>query len=435
MDAPFRIYRESERKASKYSWVSVAGTIDEMQKLARDLRAEKSQAAHRLAARITNATPLFEEKEDKRRRREYRKAQKERFTRPEPGFSLYEGRTRGKRMRYTYDEEDIYGTDENPRSSKNSRTATPVEGPTFTASGRPVRSAFGRSYGDRLAMDNDGDSKSRESSPFDRADGVEELTPRGDGQQRRRPGRAQVEAHLHSSLANRGHVDEFDDESDAESTGEEWAGDDQDFEGRFDDEEDEDDADESSVATSDDDLGLELPAKSLVVHLKCGSRLSQAMDAAKVQKSSQAMPLSAAYNGMTASYPSGLPEAQGVTTVHRLPQPTAGIPQPLPSRPPVMRSVISERTTQNSATASPHTHTYQTAAYSSMLSQPNGQISVSHAAPFVPQTAAPPVQLNQAAGAGLTGASQVPTSFPISHSTSVQSDTIQLPPTPHQNGP
>ena len=273
VDAPFRIYRESEQKASSYMWINVAGTIEEAQKLARDLRAEKSQGAHRLAARITNAVPMFEEREDKRRRREYRKAQKERFVRPDPGFSLYEGRTRGKRMRYTYDEEDIYGTDDNARPQRRSRTETPTDGPTFTASGRAVRSAFGRSYGDKPR--HGGGSSTHASSPIGEEDGSDNRR-----QSTRAHGRARRTAPKHRlpHPNGRSHVDDFDDGSDAESTGEDWAGDDQDFEGRFDEDEGNDDADESSIASSDDELGLPQEPRSLVVRLRCGPRIAQVLN-------------------------------------------------------------------------------------------------------------------------------------------------------------
>lgn len=67
---------------------------------------------------------------------------KEQFKRPEPGFSLYEGRTRGKKMKYTYsDEEDTFDSDTtNRRSTRNTGTNTPADvGPVTTASGRQIR--------------------------------------------------------------------------------------------------------------------------------------------------------------------------------------------------------------------------------------------------------------------------------------------------------
>lgn len=68
--------------------------------------------------------------------------QKERFKRPEPGFSMYEGRTRGKRIKYTYsDDEDVSFSDSTTRrSTRNTGTTTPAEtGPVTTSSGRQVR--------------------------------------------------------------------------------------------------------------------------------------------------------------------------------------------------------------------------------------------------------------------------------------------------------
>jgi hypothetical protein len=64
---------------------------------------------------------------------------------------MYEGRTRGKRMRYTYDEEDDDDSEAqgSRRSTRNSGVATPA-GPTTTLSGRQVRSRVGGVYGESL---------------------------------------------------------------------------------------------------------------------------------------------------------------------------------------------------------------------------------------------------------------------------------------------
>lgn len=66
---------------------------------------------------------------------------KQQFKRPEPGFSVYEGRTRGKRIKYTYsDDEDFLTDSSNWRSTRNTRTHTPADtGPVTTASGRQIR--------------------------------------------------------------------------------------------------------------------------------------------------------------------------------------------------------------------------------------------------------------------------------------------------------
>lgn len=139
----FRVYRESN-PAALYNrqWISVAGSIDEVKALADKLAtADGGPNARKLSTNIIKNIANFEEKEEKRKRREYRRQQKERFRRPEPGFSMYEGRTRGKRVKYTYSEDEDFQTDStNRRSTRNTRNHSPIEaGPVVTASGRQSR--------------------------------------------------------------------------------------------------------------------------------------------------------------------------------------------------------------------------------------------------------------------------------------------------------
>ncbi|PNP80195.1 hypothetical protein FNYG_06438 [Fusarium nygamai] len=142
-DTAFRVYRESNPAGSNRTWWSVAGTIEELKTLAEKLQVKDGgPKATKLAQKMFSAVPRFEAGEDKRKRRDYRQARKEQFKRPEPGFSLYEGRTRGKKMKYTYsDDEDIFTTDSTTRrSTRNTGTHTPVEtGPVTTASGRQIK--------------------------------------------------------------------------------------------------------------------------------------------------------------------------------------------------------------------------------------------------------------------------------------------------------
>jgi hypothetical protein len=143
-DTSFRVYRESNPAGLQRTWWSVAGSIDELKTLAEKLESQDGgPKAKAFAKRILNSVPRFEATEEKRRRREYRQMRKEQFRRPEPGFSLYEGRTRGKRMKYTYsdDEADFYSDSTTRRSTRNTRNHTPAEpsGPVTTASGRQVR--------------------------------------------------------------------------------------------------------------------------------------------------------------------------------------------------------------------------------------------------------------------------------------------------------
>ncbi|KAI9646716.1 hypothetical protein NHQ30_004713 [Ciborinia camelliae] len=155
-DTHFRVYRESNHTGVKRTWRSVASDIDELKLLAEKLvKHDGGQKARTLSGKMLAAVPRFEATEEKRKRREYRQARKEQFKRPEPNFSMYEGRTRGKRMKYTYsdDEDDVFSdTTGSRRSTRNTGNHTPAEpaGPTVTLSGRQVRSRVGGAYGESV---------------------------------------------------------------------------------------------------------------------------------------------------------------------------------------------------------------------------------------------------------------------------------------------
>ncbi|KAI1823076.1 hypothetical protein F4861DRAFT_352213 [Xylaria intraflava] len=142
-DTNFRVYRESNPAGFNRTWWSVAGTIDELNALCNKLQTvDGGPKAKLLAQKMQAAIPRFEATEEKRKRREYRLMRKEQFKRPEPGFSMYEGRTRGKRIKYTYsDDEDFYSDSTTRKSTRNTGTHTPAEptGPVTTASGRQVK--------------------------------------------------------------------------------------------------------------------------------------------------------------------------------------------------------------------------------------------------------------------------------------------------------
>jgi hypothetical protein len=63
-DTHFRLYRESTGSATKRTWWSVAGTIDELKAFADSLDNQKQQAPKRLTERIRNAIPRFEGSEE-----------------------------------------------------------------------------------------------------------------------------------------------------------------------------------------------------------------------------------------------------------------------------------------------------------------------------------------------------------------------------------
>ncbi|TVY44784.1 hypothetical protein LOCC1_G002144 [Lachnellula occidentalis] len=155
-DTNFRVYRESNHTGVKRTWFSVADDIDNLKALADKLfNEDRGQKARTLSGKIMAAIPLFEATLEKRKRREYRQARKHQFKRPEPNFSMYEGRTRGKRMKYTYSEEEDEGysdTTTSRRSTRNTRAHTPAEGfgPTVTQSGRQVKARQGGAYGESI---------------------------------------------------------------------------------------------------------------------------------------------------------------------------------------------------------------------------------------------------------------------------------------------
>ncbi|KHN95121.1 uncharacterized protein MAM_07006 [Metarhizium album ARSEF 1941] len=143
-DTNFRIYREGNPAATNRTWFSVAGSIQELKALAEKLETrDGGPKAKKLSQKMLQVVPRFEAGEEKRKRREYRQMRKEQFKRPEPGFSMYEGRTRGKRIKYTYsDDEDGFFSDSTgyKRSSRNTGANTPAEtGPVTTSSGRQIR--------------------------------------------------------------------------------------------------------------------------------------------------------------------------------------------------------------------------------------------------------------------------------------------------------
>lgn len=189
----------------------------------------------------------------KRKRREYRVNRTAAFTRPEPGFSLYEGRTRGKRLRYTFDEGDDFDSDDAPvrRSGRQSaRDSSPLHsGPTVTASGRQVRSRATGTYGETLHSGQTTDRTSPATGDYVRSDVSEEP----------RQGRS-------TRAGNRSHLNrEMDSEEDDDATS--WDGG----------EEDEDEPDQMDLDDDDDDLADqssegEAEPQSLVVTLRYGKK-------------------------------------------------------------------------------------------------------------------------------------------------------------------
>ncbi|KAJ5099765.1 hypothetical protein N7532_006766 [Penicillium argentinense] len=247
-DTHFRLYRESNPSLKHITWWSVAGDIPELQAVANKLQEEKGTNSKKLSEKILSAIPRFEASEDKRKRRDYRLARKAAFARPEPGFSMYEGRTRGKKLKYTYsDDEDIF-SDEGPsrRSARNTTTVTPAEPsrPRFTASGRQIRSRAGGLYGASLLSGQRGDSEDEDDNP--------------------RPQRNRTSVHPNGYSGY--DADDLEDESDAASSGNESGNE---WKVGDDDEHDNDGDDDGEVASGDESIVNGEPP-SLVVQLRYG---------------------------------------------------------------------------------------------------------------------------------------------------------------------
>ncbi|KAL9100453.1 MAG: hypothetical protein Q9163_004177 [Psora crenata] len=288
-DTHFRLYRDSNRALKHNTWRSIAGTVDEVKEVADKLGEENTQASRRLRDRILAAIPRFEASEEvspryikeryqnyltlgqKRRRRDYRLARKAQFIRPEPGFSLYEGRTRGKRIRYTYSDEEGAGSDgvSGGRSNRNSGISSPAEpaGPKYTASGRQIRSRHGRLYGESLSSGKHEPREANGGSHIDIYNGEDDRHTRG------RPRRVAQSNGVKSNARARETSNGLDLSSDSDHpsddtfSGHEWDGGDEDEPNTFA-EDDEEDVDMSDESDSRDSLGDTDAHRSLIVSLR-----------------------------------------------------------------------------------------------------------------------------------------------------------------------
>lgn len=164
----------------------------------------------------------------KRRRREYRQQRRAAFTRPEPGFGIYEGRTRGKRPRYNFEEEDDGDDFESDATSTRRSTrhqsarSTPFEtGPTYTASGRQTKRPRVGEYGESLLSNNV--MNMEELAPdYDHRAGSHESDPvRGGGRATRSGGAANGA----NNSRQRKHIDGYnsiDEMSDEDDAADDW---------------------------------------------------------------------------------------------------------------------------------------------------------------------------------------------------------------------
>ncbi|KAI8628662.1 hypothetical protein F5Y19DRAFT_109529 [Xylariaceae sp. FL1651] len=262
-DTHFRVYRESNPAGFSRTWWSVAGSIEELTALCDKLQTvDGGPKAKKLAQKMLSAVPRFEATEEKRKRREYRLMRKEQFKRPEPGFSMYEGRTRGKRMKYTYsDDEDFLSDSTTRRSTRNTGTHTPAEpaGPVTTASGRQIKAPS------RMTVDASNNIVTT-SPTQDSEDPRSKETSVGPGGRPRRS--AAVNHGTNGWTSQKKDYNSMDDEMDEdEDDSEPELGDDEgdDHVPDGDSDEEEDDFDEDEAMVDDD---LEDSPQSMVVKLK-----------------------------------------------------------------------------------------------------------------------------------------------------------------------
>ena len=270
-DTHFRVYRENNGTTSKTNtWFSVAGDIDEVLAVATKLDDENTPHSRALRDKIRNAVPRFEAGEEKRRRRDYRLSRKEAFRRPEPGFSTYEGRTRGKRMKYSYSDDEDEGSDFSGvrKSTRNSGISTPADtGPIVTQSGRQVKSRMGGVYGETMLMDQRKEMDNERAAITDSAPGSSDEVQMAFGQSRkpRQP---------ESRKSAQGRYEElgFDEESDGAASEGSWSGNEDepdDSEAEFEKGGDEDESmsgnEDSAIEDIDEDENTQ---ESLVVQLR-----------------------------------------------------------------------------------------------------------------------------------------------------------------------
>src|SRR5947209_10176393 len=183
-------------------------------------------------------------------------------------------------MKYTYSEDDDEGSDalSSRMSTRPSGISTPAEhtGPVTTASGRQVKSRLGGMYGESILVDQRKEIEHERAQAVSRESGsnVSQQEPNG---RPRRTARSARPSRRHEVDGDDG---DLEDESEAESTGDDWSGDEDepddpepDFEG-----DDEDDEMSTDASGTDDDDVEAGPPKSLVVQLRYTKKTQSQQD-------------------------------------------------------------------------------------------------------------------------------------------------------------
>jgi len=152
---------------------------------------------------------------------------------------MYEGRTRGKRIKYTFSDEEDEGYSDatattSRRSARNTGTHTPAEGfavPTVTLSGRQVKSRHGGAYGESLLSEThapaaigvggyDGISEGQDASEEDAGGRPRRAAAKKAGSNGWSKGGAHIEGY--------NSVDEMDDDEEEDASEQDYGDDDED---------------------------------------------------------------------------------------------------------------------------------------------------------------------------------------------------------------
>lgn len=249
---------------------------------------------------------------------------------------MYEGRTRGKRMRYTFsegeEEDSETGVRRSTRNSGRESSAAPG-GPTVTSSGRHVRSRAAGVYGETLHSGQTTDHPSPATGDYVRSDASEEPERPAHGRATRAAGRGAGVAPL-----KKRNLESFNEEMSDEEDATSWNGDD----------EDEDEPDQMELDDDDDERESEEEAseeepEQLILRLRVKKEYLQSFNSVSntTNETSHSTPVT------TGPPLSGMDAARQQPVLAPVPAPAAtAAPPAMPMPPP--KSLVEEMAPQAS---------------------------------------------------------------------------------------
>ncbi|EMR08190.1 hypothetical protein PNEG_03361 [Pneumocystis murina B123] len=136
-DTPFRVYRESKSRSGFVKWKSIAGTADELRQYALSLSNDSSLNAIALVPKILEQVcPRVEKAQIRRDKLEANRA---RLASLNIESTLLGMRTRGKRIKYTFSDNDDSDNDIRTSSFKHKDCFDSNKSIQYTASGRMIK--------------------------------------------------------------------------------------------------------------------------------------------------------------------------------------------------------------------------------------------------------------------------------------------------------